>query len=112
MSRGHTKNPGFEGGNHWLVCDVCGFEYRHNVMKKRWDGLVVCPEDFELRHPQDFVRVKEEDVSAKGLVRPGTEDNFIEVACLDHSAIPGEAIPGCAVPGGYIEDDQIPESTF
>ncbi len=40
------------------VCDVCGFVYPHNVMKKNSYGLLVCPTDFdgafdEKNHPQN-----------------------------------------------------------
>lgn len=30
---------------------------------KRWDGLIVCPEDYENRHPQDFLRARQERIS-------------------------------------------------
>lgn len=36
------------------LCDVCGFKYKAAQLKKRWDGLMVCNKDFELRHPMDF----------------------------------------------------------
>lgn len=36
------------------LCDVCGFKYKASQLKKRWDGLMVCNKDFELRHPMDF----------------------------------------------------------
>lgn len=73
----HTANPGFDPGNHWVVCDVCGFDIRVKDIKERWDGLMVCPEDYELRHPQDFVRATDEDNSAKGPVRTEPSSNFI-----------------------------------
>ena len=38
------------------ICDVCGFRYAWDDLRERWDGFMVCPEDFETRHPQDFVR--------------------------------------------------------
>lgn len=37
-----------------VTCDVCGFVHMRSRMKKRWDGLLVCPEDWELRHVNDF----------------------------------------------------------
>lgn len=43
-------------GGFYRICDVCGFKYRASETFKRWDGLFVCAEDFETRHPQDFVR--------------------------------------------------------
>ena len=40
------------------VCDICGFVYPHNVMKKNSFGLLVCPTDFDgaydlKNHPQN-----------------------------------------------------------
>jgi hypothetical protein len=43
-------------GGHKAVCDVCGFVYHGQELRKRWDGLMVCPADFEQRHPQDLIR--------------------------------------------------------
>ncbi len=43
-------------GKWAVVCDVCGFEYTADQLKKRWDGLMVCEKDFEHRHEQDFLR--------------------------------------------------------
>lgn len=31
--------------------------------KKTWDGLRVCPEDYEPRHPQDFVKGRAENIA-------------------------------------------------
>lgn len=42
------------------VCMVCGFNYKSTDLKKRWDGLMVCSDDFEFRNPQDFIRVPTE----------------------------------------------------
>ena len=66
----HGRNPGFKPGNHWVVCDKCGFDYPASEMKKQWDGLVVCQQDYEPRHPQDFVRGVEDRITSQGLVRP------------------------------------------
>lgn len=48
--------PAYLRGNHWKICDVCGFKYRASQTRKRWDNLIVCEADFETRHPQDLVR--------------------------------------------------------
>lgn len=73
----HTQNPGYEPGNHWVVCDVCGFDIRAEDIKERWDGLMVCPSDWEPRHPQDFVRATEEDTSTQGPIRTEPSPNYI-----------------------------------
>lgn len=46
---------GYRPGDFWRYCDVCGFKTRASQTRKRWDGAIVCLEDFEIRHPQDFV---------------------------------------------------------
>jgi hypothetical protein len=46
----------YNRGDWNSVCDLCGFRYKASQMKKRWDGLMVCPEDFEERNKQEFVR--------------------------------------------------------
>jgi len=42
----------------WLAtCDVCGLVFHASQLKDRWDGLKVCREDWEPRHPQDMIRI-------------------------------------------------------
>lgn len=53
----------YEKGQWNAVCDVCGFEFKAKELKKRWDGFMVCKEDFEVRHSLDFQRAREERVS-------------------------------------------------
>jgi len=38
------------------ICDVCGFEFLSGKLEKRWDGMMVCKDDFELRHPLDYLK--------------------------------------------------------
>lgn len=74
-----TRNPGYEPGNHWVICDRCGIAVRAEDAMKTWDNLVVCPNDWEQRHPQDFVRGKQDDQAAKDPVRPEPSDTFVSV---------------------------------
>ena len=63
-------------GDPNAICDVCGFKYKLSQLKRRWDGVMACPEDFELRQPQDFVRgVK--DQRAIPDARPEVPDVFV-----------------------------------
>ena len=67
----------YKKGSWKCVCDVCGFEFLSQQLKKRWDGLMVCRDDWETRHPQDFVRpVKESQVL---WTRVELADVFIDV---------------------------------
>lgn len=72
-----TKSPGFEVNNHWNICDLCGCAIRNNESRKTWDGKVVCPDDWDYRHPQDFVRGRQENTAPVGLTRSESTDNFI-----------------------------------
>lgn len=46
----------FKLGDRNAICYVCGFERKSSEMLLRWDGVYVCKDDWEMRHPQDFVR--------------------------------------------------------
>jgi len=46
----------YDKGDWEAICDVCGRKYKASKLKQRWDGLMCCPQDWEIRQPQDFVR--------------------------------------------------------
>lgn len=95
-------------GTWKVTCDVCGFEYASDVVKKRWDGLITCPDDWEMRHPQDFIRGVKDDPSVP-FARPEPPDNFDAApACYiyEASGYAGIATAGCARAGW----DDIPYS--
>lgn len=49
-------------GDHWKICDRCGFKKRASQTAKEWTGLIVCLDScFEERHPQDFVRGRKDN---------------------------------------------------
>jgi len=51
---------GYKPGDWNADCDECGFTYKASQLRKRWDGAMVCPQDWEPRHPQDLIQpVKE-----------------------------------------------------
>ena len=72
-----SRNPGFQPGNMWLICDRCGFAYRRSVMKKEWTGLIVCEKDWEPRHPQDFARGIPDEIAPEGPSRPEPVEVFL-----------------------------------
>ena len=61
-SRAHNQNT-YAHGQWNADCDVCGFKFKSKDLKKRWDGLYVCSEDWESRHPMDFQKALKEDTS-------------------------------------------------
>ena len=111
-----TRNPGWEAGNHWVYCDRCSSAVRAKDAKKTWDNLIVCPDDWEPRHPQDFVRGRADDMAAKEPGRSEPVDRFIDQICETRSAIAGIAIAGCAIAGmavgEYGGSTAIPPGTF
>lgn len=68
--------PAYLRGDFWRICEGCGFKKRASQTRKRWDGLIVCDDDWEERHPQDFVKgvVDRQNVPDP---RPESVDNFI-----------------------------------
>jgi hypothetical protein len=68
--------PHYRPGEHLVVCDRCGFTLYSGEAKKTWDGLIVCPEDWEPRHPQDFVRGRKDQQSVED-ARPYPDTVFL-----------------------------------
>ena len=68
-------------GNFNALCDVCGFKFKALNLKKRWDGLIVCKDDYEARHAQDFLRVQKERIAVPFSRPYPEEDTFISYIC-------------------------------
>jgi len=60
------------------MCDVCGRKYKASALTERWDGLMCCSDDWEIRQPQDFVRGVADTQIAPWL-RSEPSDSFIAV---------------------------------
>ena len=58
------------------ICDRCGFQRKSGDMRAEWNGLRVCSDCYEPRHPQDFKRARP-DKQTVPWTRPAGEDNFI-----------------------------------
>ena len=95
----HTANPDFKSGDSWVVCDLCGMDIYASDSKKRWDGLLVCPEDWEVRHPQDFVRSRKDKISST-ITNPPSEDVFVSVDYSDQGA-------DKTIPSGTFNEDTL-----
>ncbi len=46
----------YKSGVWNIICEVCGKKCKSDEVRKRWDGLIVCHSDFDIRHPLDFIR--------------------------------------------------------
>ena len=67
----------FKEGDYNAICDRCGFKYKASELRMTWDGLFVCPKDWEPRHPQDFVRGVP-DKQSVAIARPEQADIFVD----------------------------------
>ena len=66
----------------WLViCEACGRKYKNTELRQRWDGFMVCEDDWEPRQPQDFVRGVA-DYQAPPWTRPEQGDVFEPVTLV------------------------------
>lgn len=61
-------------GDWNAICDICGFEYKASKLKENWKGQRVCEKDFETKHPQMFVRPKQEKGSSDWARPPGSTE--------------------------------------
>ena len=99
------KWPGTWAAN----CDVCGFRFPSNRLKKRWDGAMTCSKDYETRHPQTLIKVRGE-TAVPEYVRHNS-DNMLNVCdIVTSSAYVGLGTAGCMQAGNttfsysYLQD--------
>lgn len=104
----------YDKGDWKTICDACGRIFKASLLRKRWDGIMVCPEDWETRQPQDFVRGIA-DTQVPQWVRPEATDTFTAVGNIGLSsaiadvAIAGYAITDTTTPSWYMT---VPAGTF
>jgi hypothetical protein len=78
---------GYIKGGNYAMCDVCGEKYRAMELRRRWDGALCCNEDWEPRHPQDFLRGIP-DYPQAPVTNPEQPDKFQPQAELNAFGIP------------------------
>lgn len=66
----------YKKGQWDVICDICGMKYHSGDLKQRWDGLMCCRQDWNIRQPQDFVRGIP-DPQAVPWSRPDTPPSFV-----------------------------------
>lgn len=107
-----SYTPRYDRGDWLALCDICGRKYKASTLRKRWDGFMCCPQDWEIRQPQDFVKGVS-DVQIVPWVRDEPADTFV-VFCNTNSSLPGYATAGCAIAANTAvpADLSIPPSSF
>jgi hypothetical protein len=53
----------FDSGSWNVTCDRCGAKVKASEVNQEWTGFIVCKPCYEVRHPQDFVRAKQDKIS-------------------------------------------------
>lgn len=86
-------------GDYNAICDGCGFKFKASQLKQRWDGMMMCEDDWEVRHPLDFVRPTPAP-SKLPWTRPESADTFI-LSCSRNGrqGLAGYGEAGCAIVG-------------
>jgi len=72
----------YKAGTWNLLCDVCGKKIKSSEAKHRWDGFIVCKDDYETRHPVDFIKVKPDNFKIP-FSRPEPADQFSSITYID-----------------------------
>ena len=92
----------FISGEWNVTCDVCSKKIKAHEAKQRWDGFIVCEQDYETRQPQDFVRARQDKISVP-FQRPIPEYIFTDVPYIctidGMTAFVSMAVVGCSVIG-------------
>lgn len=73
--------PGWKPGRWSAICDRCGLRFHSSKIRSEWDNLKVCAKCWEVRNPQDFVKVAAERIVPLW-TRPEPADNFLFVCTL------------------------------
>jgi hypothetical protein len=94
MSDARTR---FVSGTYNAICDVCGRKMKASMLKARWDGYKVCATDWEMRHPQELLRMFS-DQRTLPFTRPDNEvdtNNSCPVGGI--AGIVGIGVVGCMI---------------
>lgn len=67
----------YRKGDNNLICDRTGFKIKASDSRKEWNGLVVHKDEWEERHPQDYVRGVKEKIAADVVRSEPTTDYHI-----------------------------------
>ena len=92
-------------GDWNAVCYECGRKRKASTLMRHWQGYYVCPEHWEPRQPQDFVR-SVLDVQTPPWTQPMPGNAFLSGDCETVSAVASYAIADCAI----ADNNTIPAS--
>ena len=105
--RTHNQNklkPGSSNG----ICDICGFKFKREDLRKRWDDAVVCRKHWETKHPSLTYNYKSRDEGAGGKSF-GRTDSATETGGTD---VEGNTFPPTFVVDPYTFSDAETGTSF
>ena len=70
-------------GEHWVICDRCGFKYLRRETDLEWQGQLTCRQCWDPRHPQDILPPYRLDRQWVDEARPRPPDMFTTTASYD-----------------------------
>ena len=68
----------YKHGEWSAICDTCGWKFKSSELRETWDHRMVCKDDWEPRHPSDYLRGRA-DKTQVPYVSPESTDTFISV---------------------------------
>jgi len=80
------KNDNYKKGDYLAICDQCGLQFHASELKKMWNGLYACKDDWEAR-PLYETPNKPSKPRKLPFVRPEGKDKFMTVAERDADAL-------------------------
>jgi len=95
-------------GDYNAISDRSGKKFKASEMRLQWNGLYVHYTEYEERHPQEFLKGREDkqnvpwtrpDSNADTNTTTVDGKTLFTLNCSPPVSIPGQAIPGCAIPG-------------
>jgi hypothetical protein len=86
-------------GTWKVACHVCGIWYTSNEIRKRWDGVLVCPKDYEERHPQTLIRIDTRTSVPEFISKDSTDTFNGQCSVSGSSGYSGFAVAGCSLSG-------------
>ena len=88
-----TLKDYYVDGDWDAVCYECGRKRKASYLKRHWQGYYVCPEHWEPRHPQDFVRGIQEHL-APPWVQPWGDAYQAQYVYIDSNYVDENAVGG------------------
>lgn len=94
------KKNHFISGEFNVTCDVCSKKIKAYESRQRWDGFIVCEDDWEPRQPQDFVRARQDKITVP-FQRPIPTLEFVTLSCtaISKQSVADYATADCAQVG-------------